>query len=78
LPRKKVGSDAWIRSDVGFSMRKCVIADISDGGVRLKVDDPKGVSSQFVLLNSREAMQGRRCRVKWRNGSQIGAEFLPG
>ena len=75
-PRKKIGAEAWIRSDGGFSMRKCSIADLSDGGVRLIVDDPKNVPGQFVLLSSRQAAQGRRCQVKWRNGTQVGAEFL--
>jgi hypothetical protein len=78
MPRKRVGSNAWIRSDVGFSMRKCTIADVSEGGVRLMVDDPSGVSSHFMLLSSRDASSGRRCRVKWRRGGQIGAEFLAG
>jgi hypothetical protein len=57
-------------------MRKCVIADLSDGGVKLMVGDPREISSQFVLLPSREASTGRRCRVKWRNGTHIGAEFV--
>jgi hypothetical protein len=77
-PRKKLGTDAWIRSEGAFSMRQCRIADVSDGGVRLIVDDPKGVAPMFVLLSTRQAAQGRRCRVKWRNGTQIGAEFLAG
>lgn len=59
-------------------MRQCRIADVSDGGVRLIIDDPKGVAPMFVLLSTRQAAQGRRCRVKWRNGTQIGAEFLAG
>ena len=74
--RKKLGSNAWIRLEGGFAVRPCVVADLSDTGVRIVIDAPETVAGIFSLLGSRDAGSGRRCRVKWRRGSQIGAEFL--
>ena len=73
--RKKLGSTAWIRPDGGFSERACSVIDLSDTGVKLSIDALQTVSGQFSLLLSREG-QGRKCRVKWRRGSQIGAMFV--
>ena len=73
--RKKLGTSAWIRPDGGFSVRTCTIVDLSDTGVKISIDSPHTVSEQFSLLLSREG-HGRKCRVKWRRGSQIGAKFI--
>ena len=75
-PRQAIGSKAWIRLDGGFSVRPCRLVDMSSTGVRIMLEAPRDVAGQFSLLLSRDAAPGRRCRVKWRNGSEIGAEFV--
>lgn len=75
-PRERLGTKAWIRFDDGFSVRPCVLADYSGKGVRLLVQEPHTVAAQFSLLLKRDANPGRRCRVKWRRGAEIGAEFI--
>lgn len=72
--RKKVGADAWIRN--GFAIRPCQIVDLSDTGVQIRLDTTQPVSSTFTFLMSRNSGSGRNARVKWRRGTQIGAEFL--
>ena len=55
----------------GSLPRDCWISDISDGGVRLhsEVDVP----DEFILV----LPAGRRdCRVVWRLGHEVGAEFI--
>jgi hypothetical protein len=74
--RSKTGAKAWIRPDEGFSVRPCVVADISSTGVQLIFDTPIAVGRNFILMMSRDARQGRRCRTKWRRGGRVGAEFL--
>ena len=74
--REAIGSKAWIRFDDGFSVRACRLIDPSSTGIRIAVDAPRDVAGSFSLLLSRDAAPGRRCRVKWRNGSEIGAEFV--
>jgi hypothetical protein len=74
--RRKLGTKAWIRFDDGFSVRPCWIIDLSRSGVRIEVDEPRAVADRFSLLLKRDAGPGRRCRVKWRRGQEIGAEFI--
>ena len=74
--RETAGNKAWIRFDDGFSVRACRLVDLSATGVRIVVDAPHDVADRFSLLLSRSAVPGRRCRVKWRQGSEIGAEFV--
>ena len=74
--RNKVGSKAWIKLDGGFSVRPCTVVDRSNSGVQLRIDNPSMVPDPFVLVTSRATRIGRRCRVKWRNGGQLGAQFL--
>jgi hypothetical protein len=57
-------------------VQKCIISDISPTGVRLLVDTSLVTMTRFSLLMSRDAGQGCPCRVKWRRGTVIGAEFL--
>jgi hypothetical protein len=74
--RKKVGATAWIRLDGGFAVRSCRVIDLSDSGVQILLDAGQTIPSLFTLLMSRTAGSGRRARLKWRRGLQIGAEFI--
>ena len=74
--RKKLVSTAWVRLDGGFATRSCDLLDLSDSGVRFSIEPVLLIRGIFTLLTSRDAGTGRRARVKWRRGSQIGAEFL--
>jgi hypothetical protein len=74
--REVKGTKVWIRFDDGFSVRACRLMDLSSTGVRIMVDAPHDVADRFSLLLSRGAAPGRRCRVKWRKNSEIGAEFV--
>jgi hypothetical protein len=71
--RRSVGNAGWIRPDGGFAKRACKVLDISDTGVRLTSDDP--VPDVFNFVSASGGL-GRRVRVKWRRGTQIGAEFI--
>jgi hypothetical protein len=75
-PREAIGSKAWIRLDGGFSVRACRLIDLSSTGIRITVDAARDVAPRFSLLLSRDNPPGRRCQVKWRKGSEIGAEFI--
>lgn len=74
--RRKLGTKGWIRLDGGFSMRSCIVVDLSDLGVGIKIDNPGIVTDPFVLVLSRRTGQFRRCAVRWRSGPRIGAKFL--
>jgi hypothetical protein len=61
----------------GMPSRDCVVTDISDGGVRLYIEGID-VPDEFVLLLSdgEGNTRPRECRVVWRLGFELGAEFL--
>ena len=74
--RRKLGTKGWIRLDGGFSMRPCVVVDLSDLGVGISTQTPEVIADPFVLVLSRDSGEFRRCRVVWRKGPRIGAKFL--
>jgi hypothetical protein len=57
----------------GSLPRDCWISDISDGGVRLHAEGVD-VPDEFTLLVP-PRRERRECRVVWRLGHEIGAEF---
>lgn len=73
--RRQSGTPAWIRVEKEFAVRSCTIVDISADGAQLKLSSPQPVPEEFKLLLSRDA-HGRSCRLKWRRGTSLGAEFL--
>jgi hypothetical protein len=74
--RNRVGVPGWIRPDGGFAVRPCHVLDLSDTGIRIAIDSAHTVRGIFTFLKSRDDRFGRPARVKWRRGSQIGAEFV--
>lgn len=74
--RRLLNRMAKIKVGTGTLPRDCLITDISDGGVRLHVEGLE-VPDEFVLLLSGEGLiaKERACRVVWRLGYEIGAEF---
>jgi hypothetical protein len=74
--RHAVRGMAKILTGAGSLPRDCWITDISDGGVRLHAER-MDVPDEFVL--TLPGIGGRReCRVAWRLGHEIGAEFVDG
>jgi hypothetical protein len=68
---------AKIQVATGTLPRDCLITDISDGGIRIHVEDVD-VPDEFVLMLSGEGLAAseRAYRVVWRLGYEIGAEFV--
>jgi hypothetical protein len=73
--RRKTQTDAWIAIDGSFAVRHATVLDVSEGGVRLKLDDPDFAARQFELKFSRSG-KGRLCKMAWRKGREIGAAYL--
>ena len=68
---------AKIRTGSGSLPRDCWVTDISDGGVRLFAESIE-VPEQFTIMFGDGAARPRECRVVWRLGYEIGAEFTDG
>ncbi len=65
---------ARIQTELSGASRDCLIINMSENGVRLhsEIDD---VPSDFILVIADAARPRRSCRVVWRLGYEIGAEF---
>ena len=50
----------------------CLITEMSDGGIRLQAASGR-VTNRFTLILSNSR---RECRVIWRTGNEVGAEFV--
>lgn len=73
--RRRTNQLAWITVDGGFAARQCTVLDISQGGARLRVEDPHFVKQRFDLKFERTS-PGRACKVAWRKGDLIGIKFV--
>ena len=65
---------AWI-AQKGKPLHGCAVADISETGARLNVEDIDSIPDEFMLVLSRRGDAQRKCRVVWRKQRQIGVEF---
>ena len=72
--RHTVRGLAKIQTGAGSLPRDCWVSDISDGGVRLH-SERMDLPDEFTLVLP--GVGGRReCRVVWRLGNELGAEFI--
>jgi hypothetical protein len=58
----------------GSLLRDCWVSDLSDGGVRLHAE--MDVPDEFILVLPGRNGARRECRVVWRLGHEVGAEFV--
>ena len=73
-PRQIVNRSARILPRADAAAQDCVIADMSEGGVRLLTEGVE-LPDEFILLAEGIEPAGRKCRVVWRLDNEIGAEF---
>ena len=71
--RRSIDLSAQIEMVDGSSLR-CDLADLSQGGVRLKVPHPDHLPEQFRIKLSSQLT--RWSRVAWRSAEEVGIEFL--
>ena len=72
--RRPLRYSAWMALD-SEQLHGCVLADISDTGARLDVDDSKVLPDRFMLLLSGTGSARRDCRLIWRSPNQVGVAF---
>lgn len=73
--RISLRGQAHIRSGAVSAPREVRITDISDGGVRLYAEGIE-VPQFFIIYFANTDMRPRECRVVWRLGDEVGAEFV--
>lgn len=76
--RKQRHRVAWrgiITHGAGKERIDCVVADISQVGMRLKLAPGQKLPETF-LVKIPAGSKSYRCRVSWRNGIEAGVEFV--
>jgi len=76
--RRSLRYNAAVITFDGRLKRDCVIDDISAIGARLKIEAPKELPEEFVLLLSERGEARRRCKIAWRGAQEIGVRFRAG
>ena len=74
--RQAVNSPAWLEIGNDARLRRCKLIDISANGARLIVEDVENTPDNFNLLLSRFGSPSYRCNVVWKQGDEMGVEFL--
>jgi hypothetical protein len=64
---------AKIQFGTGALPRDCTITDMSDGGVKV-IAEYLDIPPQFTIILS--TGRPRQCRLAWRIGCELGAEFI--
>ena len=72
--RRPVRYPAWIAFGAEI-YSDCVLADISEGGAKIKVKEDVSVPDRFVLLFNPQGKPNRPCRVVWRREGHLGLQF---
>ena len=70
-PRRPMRYTAWIVLAPG-KLQGCVVADISDTGGRLDVENGEAIPEAFTLWLSSNGSAQRKCRVVWRQKRRVG------
>ena len=75
-PRRRLYRVAKIKLGAGIPPRDCLLIDISDGGVRLFLDDFDAPDEFVLLLSDDGVVRESTYKVVWRRGHEVGAEFV--
>ena len=75
--RRAVNLPAGILAEAGGPLIcQCKMADVSQGGARLVLEDASLVPDAFVLVLSQGSRAHRKCKVRWRAATAVGVEFV--
>lgn len=75
-PRRSLKYRVQVDIGGGSPPFNCQLADISATGARVVVALPRAPSSSEILLLLGGSGAQRRCKVAWREGDEMGLEFV--
>ena len=76
VSRFKTNASIAISLDGQSSAWACRLIDLSAVGARISIAPQDEIPNTFTLLLSKNALLGRPAKVRWRRGTEIGAEFI--
>ena len=75
-PRQTVDYPCWLSAGGTAAIIEGQINNISQSGAKLSLRLPGDIPDRFDLFMTRDGKVGRHCRVVWREGAEIGLEFV--
>lgn len=74
-PRRRVLKAGLVAYNDRHSTLSCTVRDISATGARVRVDGSVSPPDTFDLIVQIDGLEAS-CRVVWRNGPEVGVQFL--
>jgi PilZ domain len=74
-PRRPFSRLGWIDVGRGAALRLCTINDLSETGAGISLQSEEELPVQFDLFFAPRRGVGRRCRVVWKSGHEVGCKF---
>jgi len=74
-PRRQFHYNACVLIQEKQQSCPCHIADISEIGARIVLENECELPERFILLLSRKGDARRQCRLVWRDGLTVGVAF---
>lgn len=74
--RREVHYPVWIVVDPAQPPQRCMLLNVSQGGAKIEIDKQLEPPEKFTLLLTHRGHSTRPCRLVWRNGTNMGVEFL--
>lgn len=72
--RRRVLKSGTIAYSDRFKTLSCTVRDLSEGGARLRVDNPMFVPTHFELLVEQDGFEAD-CEIVWRADKDLGVRF---
>jgi hypothetical protein len=73
--RRTANEVVWIEK-VPTILERCTLVNLSETGARLTIGDVYDLPERVALHLTRESDGGRQCQIIWRQGHEVGVEFL--
>ncbi len=76
-PRRKIDVRGFLYTVNGWPLCPCSLEDISQTGVRLRIDMADELPREMILCLLRNAHVRRHCEMIWRQADTAGFRFRP-
>jgi hypothetical protein len=75
-PRRPINHPCWIDPGPGHSIIPGQLQNISASGAKLVVKESDELPEEFTVYLTQDGKIGRRARVVWRSGAELGLTIL--
>ena len=74
--RRQMERRCWVALEPTQSLAECFLSDISNTGAKLVLQTESKIPTTFDLYLTPDGHVGRKCKVVWQSGKEIGVKFV--